>query len=319
MSYFGNFSDPTTGDQCYIDDDNSFRANPVYLLAGTSFVGGTKDTNFWAEVSSSSGAVTQVTGTVNLYTGASANGVVQYQSVRSARLVPGAENTMTTMVRMGDTGTANNIRNWGVFTGSDGMFFQLSGTNVNIVTRSNSIDVQVPQANWNVSTAFTLDTNYHRYAIRYNTYDVHFYIDEVLKHTFSPTTASAVSNFNLPIAFQNNNSNGSTTNVNMYTNTAAIFRAGPVNTESKYQFLSGALSQTLKYGAGRLRKVIIGASANGSVTLYDNTAASGLVIAVLNTNAAGNPQPFYLDFDSPFSIGLTAVVVGANFATVIYE
>jgi hypothetical protein len=54
---------------------------------------------------------------------------------------------------------------------------------------------------------------------------------------------------------------------------------------------------------------------SGNVTVYDNTAASGTVIATIT---AGN-APTTLTFNVPFNIGLTVVTgIGAN-ATVIYE
>ncbi len=53
----------------------------------------------------------------------------------------------------------------------------------------------------------------------------------------------------------------------------------------------------------------------GSVTIYDNTAASGTQIAVIDTAKALGT----LDFEYDFSIGLTVVTAGGAKVTVIYE
>jgi len=53
----------------------------------------------------------------------------------------------------------------------------------------------------------------------------------------------------------------------------------------------------------------------GTVTVYDNTAASGKQIAVIDTaKALGD-----LSFNAPFSNGLTVVTAGGAKITVVYE
>lgn len=53
----------------------------------------------------------------------------------------------------GDTGKAGNKRRWGYFDDSDGMFFQLNGTTLELVMRSSTtgsvVEDVVPQSEWN--------------------------------------------------------------------------------------------------------------------------------------------------------------------------
>lgn len=53
----------------------------------------------------------------------------------------------------------------------------------------------------------------------------------------------------------------------------------------------------------------------GNVTVYDNTAASGTQIAVIDTAKALGT----LEFNAPFSNGLTVVTASGAKVSVIYE
>jgi len=95
---------------------------------------------------------------------------------------------------------------------------------------------------------------------------------------------------------------------------ASIYGFGQLRTEVTYKVVTNA-PVVCKYGAGRLHRVIINSNAGTDVTLYDNTAASGTIIAVLTTIEATS-----LEFNCPFFIGLTAVPsVAAVEVTIIYE
>lgn len=80
--------------------------------------------------------------------------------------------------------------------------------------------------------------------------------------------------------------------------------------------VAGASTTTVKTGAGFLARLCVNTSVTGTVTLYDNTAGSGTVLAVL-TLAAGGPSVLALGL--PFATGLTAVVVGAQDLTYLTQ
>ena len=62
-------------------------------------------------------------------------------------------------------------------------------------------------------------------------------------------------------------------------------------------------------------KRIVNVDNAGTVTIYDNTAASGTQISVIDTAKALGT----LDFDAPFSNGLTIVTASGAKVTAIYE
>jgi hypothetical protein len=319
MTYFKEtgIKDINTGKQLWVDEFHTIRASDLVRLIGTTFIGATKDTNFWTETAVGTGSVTQSGGTVVLATGATANSTIQYQTARLARWVPGAENTHRTILKLGDTGTANNIRNWGAFDANNGFFFQLSGTTLNIVSRSGGADTAVAKASWNVNTTFTVDTNIHKYDIRMTYAAVYFYIDDVLVHVIQNSGSSTfpTQTLNLPISLQNNNSGGSTSNVSMTVGVSFITRTGKLETDSKFLNIVAAGTYILKYGAGRLHKVIIGTTGGTSVQMFDNTAASGTSMGTLTTANA----PITIDFACPFFTGLTVLATGTVSVTVVYE
>lgn len=65
---------------------------------------------------------------------------------------------------------------------------------------------------------------------------------------------------------------------------------------------------TIKSGAGFLHTITIGtAGTTDTITVYDNTAASGTVIAVINDTTPGTHT-----FDVGFTTGLTIVIAGTT-------
>ena len=67
---------------------------------------------------------------------------------------PGIAFLLIMVVSCGDTGKSNNRRQWGLFGNNYGLFFELSGTTLNVVLRENStgpiLDHRIPQSEWNV-------------------------------------------------------------------------------------------------------------------------------------------------------------------------
>ena len=88
--------------------------------------------------------------------------------------------------------------------------------------------------------------------------------------------------------------------------------------EPSYSYFHGTTSATtvLKESSGTLAKVIINSATGTTITLYDNTTATGTVIAVIDT---GLGLPSALDFNVNFSTGLTVVSTGTWDFTVTYS
>lgn len=319
MSFITNLSlvDRQLQLEAWVSAFHELRANTVVRMAGAAFFGTTKDTNFWTETNAGTGSETQSGGTLAISTGVTANSTAQYQSVRPGVWIPGNENTFRTVLKVNDTGTSQNVRNWGAFNATDGCFFQLNGTTLNIVCRFNSVDTVVPKASWNKSTAFTLDTNYHVWEIRMAYSNKDFYIDGTLVHAIPLASSANTQTLNLPITFQNNNSGGSTTNVTMTAAVAMILRHGQIDTQEIYKHITSATTTVCKQNAGRLHSIVVNNPSNNNITIYDNTSATGNIIAVL---APGNvTTPFTVPYEVPFFTGLTIVTAGAPDLTIIYE
>lgn len=116
----------------------------------------------------------------------------------------------------------------------------------------------------------------------------------------NPIKVGAVHNTTLPTV-----TNGQ--RVDLQTNKFGELTTAPRN---KYWNFAGAGTNTVKSGAGRLHTVAVNATANGTITIYDNTTATGTRIATCAiTNGVSNPTFIY---DVEFSTGLTIVTTGAN-------
>jgi hypothetical protein len=79
-------------------------------------------------------------------------------------------------------------------------------------------------------------------------------------------------------------------------------------------YISSATTTTVKSGAGTLHTIVVGETAAGAITIYDNTAASGTTIMVLKSSIV---EGTYV-FDRDFSTGLTIVTAAASKIHVSY-
>lgn len=79
-------------------------------------------------------------------------------------------------------------------------------------------------------------------------------------------------------------------------------------------YISTATTTVVKNGAGVLHTIVVTETAAGTITVYDNTAASGTIIAVLKASIGENT----FTFDRAFSTGLTIVTAAASKLHVSY-
>ena len=83
-----------------------------------------------------------------------------------------------------------------------------------------------------------------------------------------------------------------------------------VITAYRYLNITGQATTTVKSGGGVLHTICINTpAATETITIYDNTAASGTKIGTITVFASTNPC---LTFDVNFTTGLTIVTATAN-------
>lgn len=80
-------------------------------------------------------------------------------------------------------------------------------------------------------------------------------------------------------------------------------------------YISTATTTLVATGRGTIKRIILGETAAGAITVYDNTAASGTIIAVLKASIVEQVFEFGVDF----ATGCTVVTAGASKLTVVTE
>lgn len=321
MSYFANPLDKMGNFPIY-DAAGQTPVSDMWRLCGATF-GSAIDTNFWTATTSGAGSSASVSaGKASCVSGTANSGYGQILSSVNSRFIFGHPQRFRGIFRLTATSVANNTRRWGAFsvstnTPQNGVYFEVSAAgalSVNCVSGGSVSTVASGAFNGSVAS-YTMDTNAHAYEIFYFTASAKFVIDGVLIHTFVPTTAVLYQDLNAPISFASINSAGGTTSGTLECWNATILRLGLDVTVGQFRSIAGAQTVTMKTGPGTLQKIVINANAGSSITVYDNTAGSGTQIAAIVPN-----QICTLDYDAPFTTGLTIVSVGAGCAfTVVYE
>jgi len=292
---------------------DELRVITPFRLAGSSFDNTTIDTNFWAVTNTLGGTTTQA-GQLILSTNTTANGATIAQSVKKARFSPGSSNVFQANLRLGDTGVTNNVRRWGAFDGTNGAYFKLSDTTLYVCTLKASVETAVASSSWNDNRTVPTLTNFNNWEIYYLPGKVIFTIGGILKHTARFPTTAWTDDLTLNVRADNTNSGGITSNNILYTKAMVISRLGNSSTAARYNYIGTNVTTVLKLGAGRLHSIVVTDNA-GTIVVYDNTAATGVQIAVIDASKVLGSLEFHVDFSN----GLTFVTSGGAKCTVIYE
>lgn len=93
----------------------------------------------------------------------------------------------------------------------------------------------------------------------------------------------------------------------------------PFSNTNAYKNITAAATTVVKVGAGQLFAINLQNMAIGSVmTVFDNTAASGTVIATYTQGGAALVSPVTLFYDVKFNTGLTILTTNTNDITVSF-
>jgi hypothetical protein len=332
MSYLGglNLTSPA-GFTATMNPLGHLSVQQPFRLVGTTF-GASTDTNFWTAATTGAGSsAATASGITTLASGTANNGYGQFQSTRSARFLFAHAHLFRAAIRVSTVAVALNTRRWGAFTTtatttpSNGVYFELSAAGVlSCVCCSAGTPNAVASGSFNggVVTSYTVDTNVHAYEIIHYTMGAWFFIDGVLIHRFTPTTAVLYQTLTTPVTFTSINGAAGVTSGPLECWNAMILRLGRDATEHRHFYQSGTVAaQVLKIGAGNLDRIAVsGVAVNSAITLYDNTAASGTVLWASGAMGA-TTQPFGVDLGNiPFFTGLTLTIATASSTvTVMYE
>lgn len=290
-------------------------------LAGAGFEGTTIDTNFWTTgATGTSASIVQANAQMLLTSGTSNGAYVYAYSVRRARYVSGSSMRFRCIGQLGDTGTTNNKRRWGIGYGAtmptitDGAWFQLDGTEFSVVTCKGGVETKVTSFNGNLGTTYPLSTNANKCEIYWTNSTIWFVLGGQLLHTVSATSATWSNTMSFHAFKDSLNSGVLGASVTMAVRTASIYRLGSFLTAPTSKYQSGTTAGIIcKYSAGVIHQVIIsGITNNAVVTIRDGTAVTDSII--WSSGAMSNQTiPFALDFGgAPFFKGLFFDITGAN-------
>lgn len=291
------------GRTVFVSPFQSLKTSEANLLQGFPF-GASLDTNMWTQIAGG-GSVTVANSIATLDTTGGANASAFLFHKNKAVFYPAHNNQFTAGIRLSNTGTADNLRAWGLFDGNNGLFFQLAGTTPLVVVRSAGSDNNI--SSFNGPKAFVIDTDFHVYDIVYSQGSVFFYQDRGLIHSESAASGALVADPHLPLSFANVNINGSTANVELFVRGGSISRLGPLHMQELQNRIFSNSTTVLKVGPGVLRRVVVTQSGllGNTLTLYDNTAGSGTILTQVNVQ---NTAIGSIQYDIPFNTGLTAVL-----------
>ena len=94
-----------------------------------------------------------------------------------------------------------------------------------------------------------------------------------------------------------------------------------VSDSRSYKNITTGATTTVKSGLGALHSIIVNTFvASATITVYDNTAASGTKIATITLpSTITSDAPVTINYDIGFATGLTIVTSGATDITVSYR
>lgn len=269
--------------------------------------------NEFYDVVAGSGTLTYLSDqrSILLDTNGSASGdLVTRQSHIYHPYQPGTMTKIMQTLALGDTGKVGVRRRWGYFDSENGLFWELDGTDLYVVVRSNTngspVDTRVIQADWNRdeldgTTNFNLDlTKANLYWIDFQWLGVGICRFGIYEEDGRKTTAHVFEHPNnefnpymrqgsLPIRYECENTDNTASSSELKATCAVVQLAGTI----KRQFSSfGATCQTsTPVGFGQGEKIIL--------TIKPKTTVNGLV-----NHALTIPEEFHVVSDPTTSSGI---------------
>lgn len=296
------------------------RTTQLTRIIGGSFDGTTLDTFIWSVVNSNGATSSMASGAIKLDMSSNIASSSILESVNPARFQSAFANQFLCGIILSSVNTLNNTCRWGAYDASNGFFFELASGVFKIVVRKNAVDTAITSFNGVFGTSGpTIDTLSTGYEIWYHGGRQFFFTKSRLIHAISPSNTTTVATLNLKSRFECFNTGVVSTLVNLQIIASAINRCAGIPSRPSYYNISSAGTNILKRGPGTLHSLIVNnnGSVGSSITIYDNTAGSGTVIAIVDTNKASVST---LSYNLDFYVGLTVVTVnGFGNVTVVWD
>lgn len=315
--------------------DTQFSAFGVIKTASENIVG---DYRFIDAVRTDNEWTTTLTGTasrsfvgtgIKLNTGASGSSKAEMTTDKS-HVYQSARGQMAKIsVILDDAGVAGNVREWGLYDSTNGLFYRMNGTSLEIVIKRNGSETVIDSSAWDIP--ITPDANGHLYYVQFEWLgvgDVYFYYDEVLVHTYhfiGTSTEFSINNPDLPLKFRNENTTN-TTDVSFRSGCASVITEG--GNIISGQDSEGVIRQVRVDSSGRLLvsqeaatpdlATFVAtedfgnvASTSGVDTYY--TISNGQTLTIQNlvagaeTNSGGSIVELFFDPDADLGVNLTRI------------
>ena len=296
---------------------------------GGGFVG-SLDSVAWASGNSGAGSAVAVTSKALLTSGTANNGYGFIKSATMGRFHYASANLCRGTWRLPTNSIAGHQAQWGALNFGalpaiqDGFFFSYDGsTNTLSVNLANAgVITSIASGSFNGDIAsYTLDNNAHKFEIVYQAFSAFFFVDNVLLHKFSPTTAQLSGNMALNASSISRNTGSGVLSGTLECWAQSIVRFGGVPPSPQFLNIAALGTTVIKLGPGTLQRIIINTtgSASNTFTIYDNTAGSGTKIGTVSGSGASSGST--LNYGCDFQNGLTIVSAAGTSAdiTVVYD
>lgn len=272
------------------------------------------DAAFWTQTVTGGATITD--GGVYAFatgTNSAASAVLQSKQVAPTQTGTFGMMSLEGIIFAGNVAPPNNtLITVGALTAQNGTGFRWQNGQFKLVVRSAGIETVLIPAQFNGAPNFVYDYTFAPFlSILFIKAGCQFFSGSTLLHTYFGPIGTL---FDFPLRCEAANT-GVTAGVSFSIPGWSLQRLGQSLGQAAYVNLIAPSTTVIKTGAGRLQSVLVTTATanNGTLKLYDNTSASGPVIATINGTVVGT----YL-FDLHFSNGLTAVLAGNGTPSVTF-
>ena len=185
----------------------------------------------WNRVITGSGGYTIEPGAtgISLNSGADSSSKITFTSKQIFYYQSARSEIVKMSVILGNSGVSNNIREWGLSDGYNGIFLRLNGAILSFVKLNNGIETVIPSTSWD--RPVTLDGYGHLWYIQFQWLgagNYYLYYDEEIVHTIrhaGTSTSLSIGKPDLPVWLRNENTSN-TSNVSLKIGCIAVISEG---------------------------------------------------------------------------------------------